>query len=263
MSFPAMLRGTMATLALALTSTAAPAAMIAALHDGNKISWIDTDQKKTTGSVQLADNAKLVGMDVRPADGKLYGLTADGVIVVVDHKTGKWEKKSQLSEKLPAGAEVTVDFNPVADRMRILTSGGMSLRVNVDDGKAVVDGSLKFAEADASKGKTPKVTAGAYTNSHTGAKETALYDIDMTSGTLVMQAPPNEGVLKTIGKLGVTLSGPIAFDIVSDGKGGNSAWLMAGNALHSVDLTSGAAKVVAPIAGLSGQINDIAVLPAN
>ena len=34
------------------------------------------------------------------------------------------------------------------------------------DGKATVDGSLKYAEADANKGKQPKVIAGAYSNSH-------------------------------------------------------------------------------------------------
>ncbi len=49
----------------------------------------------------MAGGATLVGIDVRPADGKLYGVTPDGTIVIVDAKSGKWEKKSQLSEKLP------------------------------------------------------------------------------------------------------------------------------------------------------------------
>ena len=40
-------------------------------------------------------------MDVRPADGKLYGVTPDGVIVTIDVASGNWEKKSQISEKLP------------------------------------------------------------------------------------------------------------------------------------------------------------------
>ncbi len=41
-----------------------------------------------TGSVNLAGDASLVGFDVRPADGKLYGVTPDGAIVTVDAKTG-------------------------------------------------------------------------------------------------------------------------------------------------------------------------------
>ena len=123
-------------------------------------------RRRSPGSVKLDGGASLIGFDVRPSDGKLYGVTPDGAIVTIDVKTGKWDKKSQLTEALPKGATFSVDFNPVADRMRVLSSTGMSLRINVEDGKATVDGSLKYAEADANKGKQPEVTAGAYSNSY-------------------------------------------------------------------------------------------------
>jgi hypothetical protein len=252
-----------ASLTLAAGADRADAATLAGLIDGKSIAWIDAGSGKVTGTVALADGASLVGFDVRPADGRLYGVTPDGVIVVVDAKTGKWEKKSQLSEKLPAGATVSIDFNPVADRMRVLTSTGQSLRVNVDDGKATVDGALKYADADPMKGKTPMVTAAGYSNSIAGAKETALYDIDAGSGMLVKQAPPNDGILTGIGSLGVKTDGPIAFDVLADGKGGSVGWLLAGGTLHSVDLASGAAKPVAAIAGLPGKVIDIAILPGS
>lgn len=249
-------------LALGAASAASQAATLAALQDGKSIVWIDTDQKKVIGSVKLDGGASVVGIDVRPADGRLYGVTPDGAIVMIDVKTGKWEKKSQLSEKLPAGAMFSVDFNPAADRLRVLTSTGMSYRINVDDGKTTVDGQLKYADADANKGKQPKVTAAAYSNSFAGTKETALYDIDMTTGAMVKQAPPNDGTLNTIGTLGTKLNGTVAFDIASDGKGGNTGWLLSGGKLHSVDLATGAAKAVGEIAGLKGNISDIAILPA-
>ena len=74
---------------------------------------------------------------------------------------------------------MTVDFNPVADRLRVITSDGTNLRINVDDGKATVDGALKFKDGDANAGKTPKVVAGAYSNSLKGSQAaTALYNID-------------------------------------------------------------------------------------
>jgi hypothetical protein len=258
----AILTVAVAALATSAVSSASQAAMLAALQDGKSIVWIDTDQKKVTGSVKLDGGASLIGFDVRPSDGKLYGVTPDGVIVTIDVKTGKWEKKSQISEALPKMATFAVDFNPVADRMRILSSTGMSLRINVEDGKATVDGALKYAEADANKGKQPKVTAGAYSNSYAGTKETALYDIDAANGTFVRQAPPNDGTLNTIGKPGANIDGDIAFDIWSDGKGGNTGWLLAGGTLYMVDIAAGTTTSVGKISGLKGKIGDIAVLPA-
>ena len=256
----------LAAVAAALTTGIAiagsQAATIAALQDGTSIAWIDTDKKKVTKTVKLSGGAKLVGIDVRPVDGKLYGVTPDGGIVTIDAASGKWEKKSQISEKLPSGATVSVDFNPAADRLRVMTSGGMSLRINVDDGKTTVDGSLKYADADANKGRTPRVIAAGYSNSFAGTKETALYDIDAGTSVLVKQAPPNDGTLNTIGKLGVTLSAPIAFDVWSDGKGANTGWLLNNGQLFTVDLASGATKSLGKVTGLKGKVGDIAIMPA-
>ena len=50
----------------------------------------------------------------------------------------------------------------------------MSLRVNVQDGKATVDGSLKYVDGDPRTGKQPSVAAAAYTNSVAGSQETAF-----------------------------------------------------------------------------------------
>lgn len=240
-----------------LTANAASAQSLLALVGDSTIAWVNPKSWKATGTVAIK-GAKLVGFDVRPADGQLYGLTADGWLFTIDPKTGVATRKVELSSKLPAGVTATVDFNPVADRLRILGSDGTSLRVNVDDGKVTVDGTLKFAEADVNKGKTPRVIAGAYSFSFKGTKETALYDIDATTGSFVRQAPPNDGILNTIGALGVKLDGPVAFNIVSEGEGKNAAWLVVGGKLHSVDMTTGKATLVGTIGGIKGKINDIA-----
>src|ERR1700730_18727753 len=104
-----------------------------------------------------------------------------------------------MSETLKSGVTATVDFNPVADRLRVMGSDGTSLRVNVDDGKATVDGSHKFKDGDPNAGKTPKVVAGSYTNSWKGTKATGLYNIDAATGSLLMHAPPKDGVVQHLG----------------------------------------------------------------
>jgi hypothetical protein len=109
------------------------------------------------------------------------------------------------------------------------------------------------------KGEKPNIVAGAYTNSVKGAKETALFNIDATIGGLIKQAPPNDGVLGAIGKLGIKPNS-VAFDIWSDGAGKNEAWLMAGDTLYSVDLATGKATEAAKIAGVNGAVKDIAIM---
>ncbi|MFC7053723.1 DUF4394 domain-containing protein [Hansschlegelia quercus] len=249
-----------ATLGLAAS---AKADSLLALAGGKSLHMIDPGTLKVTDKVEVSGASDLVGIDVRPMDGMLYGVTASGDIVTIDARTGAATKKSALSEKLPMGAKVTVDFNPMADRLRIMTDGGMSLRVNVDDGKATVDGSHKYAETDMHKGETPNVVAGAYTNSLNGkkAEKTELFNIDATIPALVKQAPPNDGVLSAIGKIGMKPSGSVAFEIAAAADGSNAAWLLTSGALYSVDLKTGATTKTGEISGLADVI-DIAWWPS-
>ena len=254
-----------ALLALLLAGSAlaspADAAGIVALTGDNTLAWIDADAGTVKSTVRVNGIAgRLLGIDLRPADGKLYGVFADGSIATIDARSGAASKVSTLSTQLPAGVVATVDFNPAADRLRVIGSDGTNLRVNVDDGKVVTDGRLAYAATDMHKGETPNIVAGAYTNSVAGAKSTTLYDIDATIGGLIRQAPPNDGVLNAIGKLGLTLQ-VAGFDIVTDAQGGNAAWLMVGDTLYAVDLESGAAKGARKIAGLAGPARDLAILP--
>ena len=75
-------------------------------------SWIDPATKKVTGKADIKGATNVVGIDVRPADGMLYAVSADGGIYTVDAKSGQATMKSKLSETLKAGVTVTVDFNP-------------------------------------------------------------------------------------------------------------------------------------------------------
>src|SRR5205085_1320345 len=153
--------------------------------NGKIIVTIDPATRKVATKVDIKGAGTILGIDVRPADGMLYGVASDGNIVTIDAKTGQATMKSKLSESWKAGVTTTIDFNPVADRMRLMSSEGVSLRVNVDDGKAVVDGSHKYKDGDANAGKAPRVIAGAYTNSFKGTTATALYNIDAATGSLV------------------------------------------------------------------------------
>ena len=249
-----------ALMASAFVATSAQAAgWIVGLVDGKSIVTIDPATRKVATTVAIKGAGPILGIDVRPADGMLYGIANDGTIVTIDVKTGQATMKSKLSEAWKAGGTTTFDFNPVADRLRLMSSDGTSFRVNVDDGKVTVDGSHKFKDGDANAGKTPKVVAGAYSNSYKGTTATALYNVEATTGMLVTQAPPNDGVLNTVGPLGVKLNGAVAFNIVAQGEN-NSAWLATGGALYAVDLKTGKATMAGKIEGLKGTLSDVAWL---
>ncbi len=235
----------------------AQAGALIGLVDGKALALIDPVNRKVISMAEVRGAGALIGIDVRPSDGMLYGVTADGWIVTIDPKSGQAAQKSKLSESLKPGVVATADFNPVADRLRLMGSDGTSLRVNVEDGKATVDGSHKYKDGDINAGKTPKVVAGAYTNAMKGASATMLYDIDEAAGTLVTQAPPNDGVLNTVGQLGIKLTGPVAFNIVSAAER-NDAWLVTDGTLYAVDLKTGAATMSGKIEGLSGKLTDVA-----
>ena len=234
------------------------AANVVALSGDRDLVWIDTEAMAATGMVAVeGGEGRLLGIDVRPADGMLYGVFEDGTVATIDPQSGAATAVSTLSTMLASGVTATVDFNPAADRLRVMGNDGTSLRVNVDTGEVTEDGSHSYAEGDT----TPDVIAGAYTNSYAGPESTQLYNIDGSAGWLVLQDPPNDGVLNPVGELGVEVEW-VGFDIVSDGQGGNEAWLMSGGILHAVDLETGRATEVGAIEGDVSSVRDIAIMPA-
>lgn len=244
-------------LALIAGMASAQAATLVGLTADGKLVSIDTTTM--TASAPVAVNGdRLVGIDVRPADGKLYGVAADGQIVTIDPKTGATTKVSMISEKVTLGDRPVVDFNPAADRLRVIAAGGVSLRINVETGAAIVDKPLSFDPADASAAKKPAVVAGAYTNSMAGAKATELFHVDGATGAWVLQSPPNDGILKTRGALGVANLADAVVDIATEGDK-NTAWMIAGGALYTIDIASGKATSLGAVKGVTGKLQDIAV----
>ncbi|MBN9020855.1 MAG: DUF4394 domain-containing protein [Rhizobiales bacterium] len=252
----------LAAAAFAVPAGAASAAEVAALVGDGTIAILDTDAGRVSATMPVTGVAgAIAGIDVRPATGVLHALGTDGAVYTVDLASGAATRISTLSTMLADGVAATVDFNPVADRLRVIGSDGTNLRANVEDGKVTEDGRLAYAEGDAHAGTAPRVVAGAYTNAYAGTEETVLYDIDEATGALLRQAPPNDGILNTIAVLAPAAE-ITAFDIESDGAGGNRAWVVVGSALHGLDLATGAVGDAMAIDGLEAPVRDIAVLPA-
>ncbi len=180
----------------------------------------------TIGTVNgFIGDTKLVGIDFRPATGNdgdsgdLYGLGNAGGVYTIDLRTAQLTQKSRLNVAL-SGNFFGVDFNPVVDRLRIVSDNGQNLRANVDTGATIVDGTLNYTPGTPAAG----IAGAAYTNNDADPNTaTTLYNIDSTMPDRVnIQAPPNAGTLNTTGNLTVDTTPDIGFDIYSTIRNGTT-----------------------------------------
>ncbi len=212
----------------------------------------------------LVAGDRLVGIDFRVAKGVLYALSHAGRLYTLDISSGALNPVGSAPAALPLrGSAFGVDFNPAADRIRVVSSSGLNLRLHPDTG-AVVDGdpaqpgvqpdpALRYAWGDVNAGRAPDVVAAGYTYHPEDSKITTNYAIDRALGVLVMQGSregatpvvsPNTGHLRTVGALGLGPLTDASFDISDVG---NVALLAARTAadartrLHRVDLATGRA----------------------
>lgn len=238
---------------IALRTPQAPT-LLGLTDDGRLVSFKHTAPNTVDASVALSGMAggeTLLGFDIRPKDGLLYGITSNARIVTIDPATGAATVKATLAADAAdttapytaiAGSAFAVDFNPAADRLRVIGNTGQSLRINVDTGATTTDGNINRA------GAAPVVTAAAYTNSYAGAASTMLYDIDGASASLALQNPPNDGTLVNVGALGVAVQGEGGMDIAGGANGLVLAALRTAvngpSSLYRIDLATGAATPV-------------------
>jgi DNA-binding beta-propeller fold protein YncE len=251
----------LASTALLLTAGAASAAPAVGLVGDKTLVLFDTETLTVSETMEVGGVDRLLGIDLRPGNGTLVGVTAEQAIVTIDLETGAATEIATIATPLTVGdAPVVVDFNPMADRLRYMT-GTANHRVNVDTGETTVDGSLAFEASDMHAGEAPAIVAAAYINSRGKPESTAMYDIDATIGALIRQTSPNDGTLAAVGKLGIDAAEVYAFDVHTAADGTNTAFLAADNTIHTVDLETGAATAVGQLDGLDGTLRDMTVLP--
>ena len=161
----------------------------------------------------------LVGIDLWVQDKMLYGVSRTGRIYKLNTTNATAMKVSQLTVALE-GTAFGVDFNPAADRLRVVSDTGQNLRHNVNDlGITVVDDLLDYPPATLVNAVGPNavgVTGSAYTNNDLDpSTATTLYALDTSLDQIALQSPPNDGTLAATGKLGTDANASVGFDIYS------------------------------------------------
>jgi hypothetical protein len=220
-------------------------------------------------------NERLLGIDFRPANNVLYGLSNAGFLYTVDPLTGAASRVGTGPTFVGNlnGSVFGFNFNPRADRIRVVSDTGLNLRLDPVTGAVVPtgpDASLRYVDGtDGNPNPARGIVATSYTNSFLGLTGTEQFDLDARLDLLALQAPPNDGTLQARGPLGLDLDVvPTGFEIVFNPLTGLNTGFVAvqlpafGNsALYTVNLTSGELSFVSAI-DADPLVSLTAVIPA-
>ncbi|MFI0480800.1 DUF4394 domain-containing protein [Actinomadura sp. 9N215] len=230
--------------------------------DGTLMAGFKTDNPQVLDWVRnpvgLVTDTSLIGIDFRVQDGKLYAVGNYGGIYTVSLDAGSectLTKVSQLTVALK-GTYFGVDFNPAADRLRLISDTGQNLRHDLNTNTTAIDSPLSATN----------VTAAAYTNNDLNPDTaTTLFDVGTDTDQVVIQSPPNNGTLVATGSLGVNAGPNAGLDIYSDLSKGktisNSAFgtfvpAGGGATFYTADPLTGAAT---PVGRFPLAITDVAI----
>lgn len=205
---------------------------------------------------------RLIGIDVRPATGELFGVgvgisggTVAAQVYVIDPRTGVATRVGESTQTFTNATRWGIDFNPTVDRIRIVNEGEENGRLNPTSG----------ARADAPTADTNlnpiggDVIAVAYDRNVAGgaSTDTTLYAIRRATSTFVTvggidQTPSaNSGTITLVGALGITLSATADAGLDVFGTPGTALAALTTSAgqtgLYIVSLATGAATLVGPI----------------
>ena len=220
----------------------------------------------------LQSGETIVGVDVRAGGataGQLYALTSAGRIYSINTTSGVAVAAPPLAAD-PAdasdpytalsGTEFGVDFNTVADRLRVVSDTGQNLRIDVDTGLVTTDAPLT-SDGAARAG----INGAAYTNAFADACRTSLYYIDATTDQLLTTTDPNGGAVTVVGALGVdaTAAGDLEIATAADGTNTGYAVLVVGNTptSYQINLSTGVAAAGGPVTRLDANelVRDTAI----
>ncbi|WP_428938356.1 DUF4394 domain-containing protein [Fontivita pretiosa] len=197
----------------------------------------------------LQPNEFIQAIDFRPSTNVLYALGSTNRIYTLNLTTGAATAVGAPFSPALSGTAFGMDFDPVADRIRVVSDTDQNLRIDPTTGAvASVDTNLAYGPGPYA-GVNPSIVGAAYTNNVPGANATTLFVVDCVLDVLAIQNPPNDGALTVVGTLGHDVINYLAgFDIesstgvaylVAAGGGGGRSWLFTVNLATGLTVAEG------------------------
>jgi hypothetical protein len=202
----------------------------------------------------LLPGEHIAGIDYRPSTGVLYGV---GVIESGEARLYTISTITGFATRVGSGAfspaigfsPIGIDFNPVVDRIRIISNSGLNLRVNPNDATMISDTRPEWAAGDSHAGNGNFPLSLAYSNNVPGATSTTLYGIVSGIGPFLATVgsvngtpvSPNSGLMFTVGQTG--LGGYFSLQQGMDISSSGAAYVVLDNdnILYQINLSTGQA----------------------
>ncbi len=262
----------LASLLLVLFAHAsAHAVPVAGLTATNKIILFDSDAPGTlfvqTFIIGLQPGEHVVGIDYRVSTAQLYAVGSSSRLYTVDPVTGLATRvgTTPFTPALDStpGLEFGVDFNPVSDKLRVVSETGQNFLLDPNTGAVTAtDPALVYASGQQDAGQAASVSAIAYTNNFRGATVKTLYGLDWRRNTLVRVGQlstsvgePPTGQTFTVGSLqtGFGVTELAGFDVAASDTTAYAALRstdsLGTSRFYTVNLSTGAASEVGTIGG--------------
>jgi Domain of unknown function (DUF4394) len=235
-----------------------PDQLLVATTDSNQLITFNAKDRRIRKLVSikgLPAGEKLVGIDFQPASGALYGVGTNEIVYRINERTGIVFPEGPAFTPALNGQSFGVDFNPVVNRLRIVSDADQNLAADADANTVAVNGNLNPAGE--------MIVGAAYENSQLSPMPpaaTTLHVVGAANDRLYTQNPPANGTLTMPRNLRVPGAGRldvganVGFDI--EGASGLGYLTDAdpgrGTTLYTVDVPTGKAKSLGRIDGGRG-----------
>lgn len=245
--------------ALALTALSSQAVTLVGLTSSNQVARIDTANVAAATSTAISGleaGDRFVGIDLRPGNNTIYGVTLSNKLYTLNEFTGAATFVAGLSTSIVnPSLGYGIDFNPAADfsgaaSLRFVSSAGDNYAINANTGAVTVATSIAAGFSGVGyTNSTPKPTFAPAAPS--------LYYINSNSDTLsVATSAFNNPTINSVGSLGVDVLRANGFEVLANGTayaGLNVDGSSLTSGIYSINLATGAATSMGTFNGtLSG-----------
>ncbi len=169
-----------------------------------------------TNIIGLSTGESLIGIDLRPSNNTLYGISSANKLYTLDANTGTAQFAFNLASPIiAAGVGYGVDFNPVADRgtgasFRVVGTNGSNVAVNTNTGAVATQTNIATGFSAIGYSNSDPSQMGAPAN-------TQLYYINSTNDTLsVATAAFANPTITLVGAIGIDILKANGFELFSN-----------------------------------------------